>query len=101
MVLRSECPLKSGRPSLRTNSVFVASAGGARLAVVKRYNEVLEGRLMPRSRTPSVVAGFLLRTAAADEATLTARFDAARTIDNAALGEGACRLHDVEGRTAV
>ncbi|MFF5204659.1 IS200/IS605 family transposase [Streptosporangium sp. NPDC000396] len=44
-VLREEFPhLKSRLPTLWTNSSFVATAGGAPLAVVKRYVEQQKGR---------------------------------------------------------
>jgi hypothetical protein len=47
---------------------------------------------MPRTKTPSFVAEFALRTTAADEAALNTRLEAARNIYNAALGEGLRRL---------
>jgi len=44
-VLREEFPhLKSRLPTLWTNSYFVATVGGAPLAVVKRYVEQQKGR---------------------------------------------------------
>ncbi|MFG1859787.1 IS200/IS605 family transposase [Microbispora bryophytorum] len=44
-VLREEFPhLKSQLPTLWTNSYFVATVGGAPLAVVKRYVEQQKGR---------------------------------------------------------
>ncbi|MFG1822020.1 IS200/IS605 family transposase [Microbispora bryophytorum] len=44
-VLREEFPhLKSQLPTLWTNSYFVATVGGAPLAVVKRYVEQRKGR---------------------------------------------------------
>lgn len=44
-VLREEFPhLKSKLPTLWTNSYFVATVGGAPLAVVKRYVEQQKGR---------------------------------------------------------
>ncbi len=36
--------LKSRLPSLWTNSYFVATVGGARLSVIKRYVETQKGR---------------------------------------------------------
>ncbi len=47
---------------------------------------------MLRHKTPSLVAEFPLRSTAADQAVLDKRLDAARNIDNAALGESLRRL---------
>ena len=80
-LLRQEFPrLRSRLPTLWTNSYFLATVGGAPLAVIKQYIENhKEGLRVPRRLSARCRC-------------LAAKFEAARQVYNACLGEGLRRL---------